>query len=436
MNHSAPPKPAVVRWIVLVACMFALLAGAAQAETQFPLKVSASGRFLEDATGQPFLITGDAAWSAIADLSAEDMTAYLDDRHAKGFNTILVSLIEHQFSRHAPRNVYGDAPFENSDFAKPNDVYFARARAFVEKANRRGMLVLLAPAYLGIGCGGQGWCEAMRASGPDTLNAYGRYLAHQFAGLQNIIWLHGGDADPPETWLVETIVSGLKAGGATGLQSFHGARDGSPRDVFPMADWLDIDTLYTYEGIRPAALKRYARMPTKPFILVETHYEGERGVTAQAVRASAYEALLAGAAGQIYGNNPVWHFGSSGIESSPLTWQQALNSEGAGSIGQLAKLFRRLPWWQLQPGESAGVAEATTADKSLAVVYTTSRMEVASPLEGAETEATWFDPVNGKLQPAKSEPDQKGTYATPGTNAGGGTDWLLILGPYPKEVGR
>lgn len=49
----------------------------AMASAAFPLSVSADHRHLQDAQGKPFFITGDAAWSLIAQLSREDADKYL-----------------------------------------------------------------------------------------------------------------------------------------------------------------------------------------------------------------------------------------------------------------------------------------------------------------------------------------------------------------------
>ena len=65
----------------------------------FPLSVGPGERYLVDAAGRPFLIHGDTAWSLIAQLTREDVELYLDDRRARGFNTILVNLIESRFAR-------------------------------------------------------------------------------------------------------------------------------------------------------------------------------------------------------------------------------------------------------------------------------------------------------------------------------------------------
>ena len=54
---------------------------------------------------------GNAAWSLIAQLTREEVDLYLDDRRARDFNTILVSLIEAKFATNAPANAYGEPPF-------------------------------------------------------------------------------------------------------------------------------------------------------------------------------------------------------------------------------------------------------------------------------------------------------------------------------------
>src|SRR5262245_32692305 len=66
----------------------ALVLRAPQKPPAFPLRTEAGRRHLLDASGQPFLLHGDTAWSLIADLTREEADIYLADRHARGFNTI------------------------------------------------------------------------------------------------------------------------------------------------------------------------------------------------------------------------------------------------------------------------------------------------------------------------------------------------------------
>ncbi len=189
----------------------------------------------------------------IADLSPEDADLYIADRKARGFNTILVSLIEHEFSRNAPNNVAGIAPFLSpGDFARPNERYFSDAEHVLDAALKAGMLVLLAPAYVGANGGGQGWYAEMAAAGPEALRAYGRYV---------------------------------------------GKRDTTTGAYWTQAGWLALDTVYTYDDVAAATLARYHAGPRRPFFLIEARYEGEHGVGVSEVHRIAYGALLSGASG-------------------------------------------------------------------------------------------------------------------------------------------
>ena len=86
-----------------------------------------------------------------------------------------------------------------------------------------------------------------------------------------------------------------------------------------------------------------------PFFLIESAYENEHEATEQRLRTQAYQAVLSGAAGQVFGNNPIWHFDGPGLYPAPVTWQQALGSRGAQSMTHLRDLLTSLPWWQLEP---------------------------------------------------------------------------------------
>ena len=86
--------------------------------SMFPLKVGSSGRYLETASGTPFLIVGDSPWSLIGNLycgtvtngvcqSGSDMSNYFADREAHGFNTALVALVCDDYTSCASSGVAG-----------------------------------------------------------------------------------------------------------------------------------------------------------------------------------------------------------------------------------------------------------------------------------------------------------------------------------------
>ena len=172
---------------------------------QFPLKVGPTHRYFVDQADRPFLIQGDAAWSLIAAAKKDDVTTYLDDCVAKGFNAIIVNLLEAYFAPDPPRNLYGDEPFTTpGDFGTPNEPYFAYADWVIGEAARRQILVILVPTYLGhpnpqaygsqYGYGRpEGWYAEVMANGVDGCRKFGRFIGRRYGAFDNIIWTMGGD---------------------------------------------------------------------------------------------------------------------------------------------------------------------------------------------------------------------------------------------------
>lgn len=404
----------------------------------FPLQTSQDGRYLEDSKGLPFLIVGDSAWSLIGDTSIPDAEFYLETRKRQGFNTVLVSLIEHQFSRKAPANFYDEKPFAGDAFEQPNQAYFDRAEAVIKAAASRNLLVLLCPAYSGARGGPEGWYQEMVAAGPEKLRAYGRYVGQRFAKYPNIIWVQGGDYDPPDRNLVMAVAMGIAETNPSALQTVHGNPDTVTSDFWRDASWLDIDSVYTYGNVAVAVLDRYRSGPRRPFFLIEGAYEGENDVKERQVRLIAYGALLSGASGQLFGNNPVWHFSAAGLYEAKDSWQGSLNSRGAQSITHLASLFRRLAWWKLVPDQGsmlktdAGAFAARDKDGAFALIYldTPSVTIDLDRLAAGEKTLRWYDPSNGLyLEPVEhlGRRGVRNVTVPASANALGFQDWIAVL---------
>eukprot|EP01132_Coremiostelium_polycephalum_P012496 gene12496-15273_t len=414
--------------------------------TIFPLRISENHRYLEDATGRPFLITGDSAWSLIGDLSREDADKYLADRQHRGFNTLIVGLIEHRFSRNAPRNFYKRAPFEeNAAFSQPNDAYFDDADWILQQARDRGFLVLLTPAYMGVNGGAEGWYQEMQAAGPDVLKSYGRYLGKRYQKYNNIIWVQGGDFDPPDRTLANALAEGIAETDPGAFQTIHARLDTDVALNWKATSWLTLDTIYTYGDVAAKSLLRYITGPVTPFFLIESIYEGEHNASEQNIRANAYGAILSGACGQIFGNNPIWHFGGPGVFEQPKTWQESLASRGAQSMTYLKAFFDKIAWWTLEPeqgkllvapnpllpGEAIG---SLSVDGTLAVIYLSDRRSVAlnmASLSPSAQQAHWFDPSSGKFSEAVPKNTDKAgitEFQVPQErNSAGFSDWLLMV---------
>jgi hypothetical protein len=417
----------------------------------FPLHVESGKRYLIDSANAPFLMHGDSAWSLIAELTREKADQYLEDRRKRGFNTILVNLLEHKFSKNAPKNAYGDSPFiVPGDFSTPNDAYFTHVDWIIQKAADKGMLVLLTPAYLGYGGGDEGWYQEMVANGTTKLRDFGRYLGQRYSKYSNILWVHGGDYNPPDKSLVRAVALGIIEFDASALHTAHCAPETTALGFWSGESWLQLDTVYTYNNVHTATLGEYQNTQM-PVFLIESRYENENMPegTAQRTRIQAYHALLSGGTGQIFGNNPVWHFSGPGVYPSQTTWQNSLNSRGSRSMTQLRGLLEPLAWWNLEPdsahilltgglGSGQDTAVASMAnDRKYAIVYVPSIRAVSlnlAQLAGPNVVVRWYDPSNGSFSTVAGSPyPNSGTInlQQSGNNSAGDSDWVLLLESTP-----
>ncbi|MEM6287300.1 MAG: DUF4038 domain-containing protein [Bacteroidota bacterium] len=409
----------------------------------YPL--ATSGRTLVDADGVPVLLHGDAAWSAIANLTREEQERYLADRRRKGVNAIMTNLIEKAFTDNDPgwRNAYGEEPFASRiddgyfmDFSVPNEAYWQRVDAFLDRAEAEGILVVAFPAYLGWQQGEDGWSSFLHVNGPDRLRAYGAFLGARYVDQPNLIWAAGGDWGPIGRYdlvdEVAALVEGIRSEDTVHLWTAHGGQQ-SAVEVYGDLD-LDLNTTYRYPptSVPEAVYLDYTRAPTTPFVFFEGWYENEWGVSVERLRFQAYAALLGGAGGQFYGNNPVWKFGDG--------WEAALDDPGALDMVHVGDLMRSRPFARRVPDDAretvppgrgdrrdgSYLAAARTDDGSTVIAYapTARPIDVAMDrVAGTEAQAWCFDPQTGRSTDLGRVPTSGRQTFEPCVDA----DWVLVL---------
>jgi hypothetical protein len=460
----------------------------------FPLQVSTNGRYLVDQHRKPFRIQGEAVWSLIANLTYAEADRYLENRRAKGFNTILVELIEHKYAqggkgsnfKGVPSNRNGALPFTGkegsgsydgtwgtADFSTPNEAYFAFADSIIDLAAQKGMLVELAPMFLGFNGGDAGWWAdlANSANTQDAVYRFGLYIGNRYKNRENIVWIIGGDSFPPpgsegEARLLK-LLRGIKAAGAKQLWSGDWKASSLSVDEEVFAPYMDLNAVYTYGMLGHGgatydeARAAYAYSPEMPAYLKETAYEDERffpGDTAS-VRMYEYYAILGGSTeGGFFGNRDIWKFGTDHWWFDPEDfghgpWTTAMESRGTFDFVFLGRLLDSLRWYDLVPSGLSGmkklitagagnygttdfVVAAATADGTSIVAYippkrtwpvsiTVNMTALSGPSRGE-----WFDPVLGtfrKIAGGDLPNVATRTFAPPGRNAAGDADWVLVL---------
>lgn len=415
--------------------------------TKFPLRIEPGKNYPVDSKGHPFFMNGDSPWSLIADLKEEEADLYLEDRKARGFNTVLVNLLEHRFSRNAPANAYGERPFvDHEDFVFPNEAYFAHADRILQKACELGFLVLLAPAYLGYGGGDEGWYQEMAAAGAERLNAYGRFVGRRYRRFDNVMWVNGGDYNPADKGLVRALAKGIMEENPDALGTAHGAPETAPLEFWGHEPWLKVNNVYTHGPVYAAALREHDVAGGMPFFLIESTYEFEHGADEYRIRIQAYQAILSGAFGHLYGNNPIWHFGGPGLQRPIMQWKEALDSPGAKSMEVLVAFISSIKWWLLVPDsrnrllvdgmgkDMERAVAATASDDSYAVVYMPSNHGVTvdlARLSATSVHARWRDPTSGEVTDVEGSPfkAERAVFKPPELNSRGYPDWILELTP-------
>jgi hypothetical protein len=341
----------------------------------FPLAPSSNGRYLVDRNGKPFRIHGDASWDAHLNLGLTDLRTYLDDRKGKGYSalfTYVTNPTAYYAGSAAPwavqlggRGVAGALPFatnisggawdgdptfahHDASFAAPNDAYFAWVAQFVDEAAARGMVVMMAPLYLGYGLGAaDGWYQTVTnsANTQTVCYAFGQYLAAGhgaftgFATRPNLIWINGGDTMPPNgsegALRALQVLKGMQAAGDTHLQTAHWQHDDLTTDQTDFAPLFTAYAAYThgpYPTLGPTYAESralYTSVTTRPTWLLETNYWGDHGATRAQVRYFEWGSALSTIGGTTFGFSPFWGFVTSPDGSSGGTTAWTANTSYA-----------------------------------------------------------------------------------------------------------
>lgn len=417
----------------------------------YPVKRSADGRYLVDQNDRPYLLAGDAPQSLIVNLSEDEAEMYFANRERHGFNAAWVNLLcaDYTAGRSDATTFDGIAPFSTSgDLATPNEAYFARADRMLESAARHGINLLLIPAETG------SFLKLLVANGAGKARAFGQYLGARYQSFDNLIWMSGNDFQDWRTQGNEDVVKAL----AQGIRDRDGRHihtieldypTSSSSDDADFLPLLELDAAYTYYPTYAQVLKSYGRANPLPVFLVEGVYEYESNLQAHestpaTLRRQEYWTNLSGATGQLYGNHYTWTFASG--------WKDKLDSPGAVQMAHVKALFEPRAWHELVPDQdhsvvTAGygtfsasghvddsdyVTAARTKDGSLVMAYTPGKATLEldlTKLRGSAT-ARWFDPSNGSFSDIAGSPfanSGKHSFSTPGKNADGDEDWVLVL---------
>jgi hypothetical protein len=421
-------------------------------EPRFVTSVSEDGRYFSDQYADPLLVQGDSPWSLMTDLSPAQAELYFRNRGEQGFNAAIVSLVGGEGNGGPSDNggtFDGLIPFVDGDVTAWQEPYWERMTRYLELAATNGITVFLYPI--------DGWTigNAFYPTTIEQCHRYGGMVAERFRDLPNIVWMSGGDyfpkAEDPASGgdvdhCIDASMRGIRAAGDNRPFSIQ---LGYPRSISTdnpyWADRVTWNFVYSYRPTYVAVLQAYARNPEIPALFGEGNYERENNdvdtpdTTNQTLRRQMLWALTSGAAGAFYGSDD-WEF--------PRGWEQRLDTEAVAQLGRMHNQFRQLPWWSLVPDtarpwitgsrgtaltddtgkdvlDNDYVTAARSVDGRLAAAYFPSAhtVSVDRAALAAGAKAVWIDPASwtSRMVPITD------TFTTPGVNADGDEDWLLMI---------
>jgi hypothetical protein len=409
--------------------------------------VSGNGRYFVSESGKPFFLMGDTNWMLANLATREEVNQYLNDRKAKGYNTILTTTT----GQIVVTNRYGFFPFEHLvpsgatlqlkgyDFSRPVEGYWQHMDYIINQANQMGLLVQMNVMWGNLSGGPYGWRIPVGWTDQKALE-YGRFLGRRY-GQKRVIWMVGGDDrfDAPCTYSYgctsgadrlrwyTLMVQGLKeTAHPNTLYTFHPAGGLSSYQVVGSPSWLSFHSHqsghinHIFTSLVPTD---YPRTPTKPIVDIEPLYDdnalwdytisnwSRNRPTPYDIRRIHYWDVFSGAAGAVYGHLAVAVMytspGNEYLGAPSMTWQQGLNALTSSQMVHLINLATSRPYHQGVPDtslvvDSKGSTTTTVtalAAPSFAFIYVPNSRSISVNVSRfGETVGWWFNPQNGQSQ--------------------------------------
>lgn len=421
-------------------------------ESSLLLSVSSNNRYLEDGSGNPFLLWGTAAWNSVNEnLAAEQTisghlhrsyeTRFQTDA-AQGCTATLIQLIS-RYQTRAPNNANDVAPFTTpNDFATFNSAYFAFARTVIDYAATLGIVCIVAPAWMGYDAS-QGWYDALISNGNTKCYNYGVAVANALSGADNIIWCGAGDrpgSEPHSTTEYQNLIDGIRSVDTRHLWTHHW--NFAPSDQYTLTP-TDINGCYSWGGITAQVASQYANNDG-PCVMLEALYEDNIsfGYTSKIGRAQTMESMLAGCKGIFWGNEATWHCGAADthLPSQSQGKPYLLSTTDTLEFRNCKTVFDGRAWHLLVPDASdvfltgGNGTAALTPDGTYGVIYSPSggqtidrtKMSGTFTVRLFDITTNSFTTLSGGPFPNTGSMTITPTTAI-GNNSRGETDWAILL---------
>jgi hypothetical protein len=322
--------------------------------------------------------------------------------------------------------------------------------SILAKAN---ILVLAYPSWTGYGLGDpgqEGYYNALNAQSQTIRQNYGAFIGARYAAYKNIIWVLGGDYNPPNSAVVTDIATGIMSAhpastlfsvdmldGDSPLTNTTGWTPSSSLIVNGVNNvYTDIAQGHPYTYVNCKLESQRTDFPGVPFFQKEGGYQNGPGQSNQLVRSQTWTAMLGGASGYHWGSSPAWLF-ATGWQADFASTRAALDSEVSNAFFSSHHWELLVPDWgnkfltngaSYSNGNFAGAAYASDGSWGAVYVPTQESLNISFSVFSGPVTVSWMDPTNGKQTSLGTFENTATQSFTPqGTNAAADGDWVLLF---------
>jgi hypothetical protein len=391
-------------------------------------RMSPGYRNLVHADGYPAILAADTAWGLPWRATEEQCQIYANDRHAKGFNGVMLMSVQPDMRATGPRDRLADEGFEvgfedlpTGHINQLNPAYFQFLDKLIDILVAHEIVPIYQPVFMGFGW--KGLSVAGPVLPPAEYARYCRYLVARY-GARPAIYLVGGDGsgyEPP------VPVGGSEVQLWDAYQQPTGIhyRPHSDACAWQDADWLDFQwcqTGHRGEHIPERVTDLWRNTPVKGVANGEPSYENTNMIGRAAGWWQGHEAwsnlLAGGTMGVFYGAGSLWQWaqrpdepGQSAYFLAPQAgWREALDFEGSKYVGLVTRILEGLPTTDMVPNWQVTLGRrGLLAPGILYIGYT----ETGGPLELVASEQVplpyrVIDPRTGEIlsQGRRAGPDE------------------------------
>jgi hypothetical protein len=437
------------------------------------LSVAGDGRYLQNGSGQPFMPWGPSVWLAphqlantfatvggnpagdpagVAASLAAGQATMLGRFQSLGFNALTIMAVS-KYGDDPPNDTDGVAPFTTpGNFATFNATYFNKLKAFINLAATFNFVCFLAPLWVGYE-DSQGFSAEIVASSDSAMTTYGETIGALLEPCDNIVWIIGGDKQAPVSGTIQSRCAAL----AQGIDNVDGRHLRTSHWNFALGDnpsnalWQDIISCYDWNGgnVYDQVRQAYAANPNRCYWVAEAFYDRNTqyapgGESLERVlRRQSAQSILAGARGNIFGDEALWHMGSKGLNVAPQSQGKPYDLFRPSFTHQrrIREFFAALPWWRLRPDVSSNlvtsgrgspgsadyVTASVTVEEDAGGIYlpdAASSIGVDCGVFASPVDVAWVDPTSGAEFSAGTNLTGAQSFSR-GANAAGDPDWLL-----------